>query len=37
MRRRLADDVSIDIILAVGFVFDEIPLPKKEKDEVFQI
>jgi hypothetical protein len=37
MRRGTADDVGIDLLLAVGFVFDEIPLPEEEKDEVFQI
>jgi hypothetical protein len=34
IRRRLTNDVSIDFIFAVGFVFDQIPLPYEEKEQI---
>jgi hypothetical protein len=37
IRRRLADDVGINLLTAVGFVFDQIPLSQDEKDEMLDV
>jgi len=34
IRRRFADDVGKDLLTAVGFVFDQIPLPHEEKEQI---
>jgi len=34
IRRRLSDDVGKDLLTAVGFVFDQIPLPYEEKEQI---
>jgi len=34
IRGRLTNDVGIDIVLAVGFVFDQIPLSYEEKEQI---
>jgi hypothetical protein len=34
IRRRLSNDVGKDLLTAVGFVFDQIPLPYEEKEQI---
>jgi hypothetical protein len=34
IRRRLSDDVGKDLLTAVGFVFDQIPLSYEEKEQI---